>query len=329
MLWLLAEGAIIATDLAEVIGTAIALNLLFDIPLPIGVVLTALDVFLILWLQSKGFRKLEAVVITLTLVIAACFVFEIAYASPVWGEVLAGYVPRTDILANGDMLYLALGIIGATVMPHNLYLHSAVVQTRALGKDPASIREGLRLATIDSTVALSFALLVNSAILILAAAAFHGDGAPHVASIEEAHALLAPALGATLAPVLFAVALLASGVNSTVTATLSGQIVMEGFVRLRMKPWQRRLLTRGIAIVPAVAVSILYGARGTGELLVLSQVVLSLQLPFAIVPLVTFTANRARMNGYPAPRWLTLATGLIAAVLIALNLKLIYDVALG
>ena len=329
VLWLLAEGAIIATDLAEVIGSAIALTLLFGLPLPVGVVLTACDVFLILWLQNKGFRKVEAVVVVLTLVIAICFVFEIAYADPVWGELLAGYIPRTQILLNGDMLYLALGIIGATVMPHNLYLHSAIVQTRATGTSPAEVREGLKMATIDSTLALTFALLVNSAILILAAAAFHGAGKPQVAEIQDAYALLAPVLGTGLAPILFAVALLASGLNSTVTATLSGQIVMEGFVNLRMKPWARRLLTRGIAIVPAAIVSIVYGERGTGELLILSQVVLSLQLPFAIVPLVQFTADSRRMNGYPAPRWLTAATAVIAAVLIALNVKLIYDVAFG
>ena len=329
VLWLLAEGAIIATDLAEVIGSAIAINLLFGLPLPVGVVLTASDVFLILWLQGKGFRRVEAVVIALTLVIAVCFGFEMAYADPNWGEVLAGYIPRTEILANGDMLYLALGIIGATVMPHNLYLHSAIVQTRAVGRDRASVRDGIWMATIDSTVALTFALFVNSAILILAAAAFHGAGRPHVAEIQEAHALLAPTLGASLAPVLFAIALLASGLNSTVTATLSGQIVMEGFVRLRMKPYARRLLTRGIAIMPAAAVSILYGESGTAQLLILSQVVLSLQLPFAIVPLISFTASRARMNGLPAPLWLTLATGLIAVILIALNLKLIFDVATG
>ena len=329
VLWILAELAIIATDLAEVIGTAIALNLLFGIPLTLGVVLTALDVFLILWLQHRGFRRLEAVVIALTLVIAACFAIEIAYAAPVWGAVLAGYVPKASVLTDPDMLYLSLGIIGATVMPHNLYLHSAIVQTRATGHDPASIREGIRLSTVDSTIALSFALLVNSAILILAASVFHGPGKPNVASIEDARALLAPALGTALAPILFAVALLASGINSTVTATLSGQVVMEGFVRLRMKAWQRRLLTRGLAILPAVAVSILYGSAGTGELLVLSQVVLSLQLPFAIVPLVMFTASPSRMNGFPAPRWLTAATALIALVLIALNLKLIWDVMTG
>lgn len=327
-LWLLAELAIIATDLAEVIGTAIALNLLFNIPLPFGVVLTALDVLLILWLQGKGFRRLEALVVALTLVIAACFAVELAYASPVWGDVLAGYIPRTQVVLNGDMLYLALGIIGATVMPHNLYLHSSIVQTRALETGESSLREGLRMATIDSTVALTFALLVNSAILILSAAAFHGSGS-QVAEIEDAHRLLAPALGTALAPVLFAVALLASGLNSTVTATLSGQIVMEGFVQLRMKPWARRLLTRSLAIIPAVIVSVIYGERGTGELLVLSQVVLSLQLPFAIVPLISFAAGHRHTRGHPAPRWHVIACWGIAAVVIALNLKLIWDVASG
>ena len=329
-LWLMAEGAIIATDLAEVIGSAIALNLLFGIPLPIGVLLTASDVFLILWLQNKGFRKLEAVVVALTLVIAACFAIELVYASPQWGPLLAGYIPRTDLLTNSGMLYLSLGIIGATVMPHNLYLHSSIVQTRRLEPGPRALRDGIRMATLDSTVALCFALLVNSAILILAAAAFFGtENAGQIAGIEDAHRLLAPALGTELAPILFAVALLASGLNSTVTATLSGQIVMEGFVNLRMKPWKRRLLTRSLAIVPAAIVSVIYGERGTGELLVLSQVVLSLQLPFAIVPLIRFTADRRLMNDAPAPRWLTAATAVIALIVIALNLKLIYDVATG
>jgi len=328
-LWLLAEGAIIATDLAEVIGTAIGLNLLFGIPIPAGVVLTAADVFLILWLQNKGFRKLEAVVIALTLVIAACFAFQIAYSDPVWGEVLRGYIPRTDILSEPGMLYLALGIIGATVMPHNLYLHSAIVQTRAIKPGTGARRRAIRLATIDSTIALSFALLVNSAILILAAATFHSTGRTQVAEIQDAHALLAPILGSGLAPVFFAVALLAAGLNSTVTATLAGQVVMEGFIHFHMRPWMRRLITRGIAILPAVAVSMLYGESGTARLLVLSQVVLSLQLPFAMVPLVVFTADREKMNGLPAPRWQTAACAVIAAVVIALNLKLIWDVATG
>jgi len=327
-LWLLAEAAIIATDLAEVIGTAIALNLLFGMPLPLGVLLTAADVFVILWLQGKGFRKLEILVVALTLMIAGCFAVELAYAQPVWGEVLAGYIPRAEVVARADMLYLALGIIGATVMPHNLYLHSAIVQTRAVEDNDGARRRAIRLATIDSTVALSFALMVNSAILILAAATFHAVGRHDVAEIQDAHALLGAMIGAS-APVLFAVALLASGLNSTVTATLSGQVVMEGFIRLRMRPWARRLLTRGIAILPAAAVSILMGESGTARLLVLSQVVLSLQLPFAIVPLVWFTADSARMRGLPAPRWLTVATAIIAAIIIALNIKLIYDVASG
>jgi manganese transport protein len=329
ILWVLAEGAIIATDLAEVLGTAIALNLLFGIPLTIGVVLTALDVFLILWLQGRGFRKLEAVVISLTVVIAACFAVELLYANPVWGDVARGFIPDADILRMPGMLYIAMGIIGATVMPHNLYLHSAVVQTRAIGASLPEKRDAIRLAVVDSTAALTFALLVNASILILSAAAFHVAGLTEVTEIQHAHELLSPTLGAGFASALFAIALLASGLNSTVTATLSGQVVMEGFIRLRIRPWLRRLITRGIAILPAVAVSILFGESGTARLLVLSQVVLSLQLPFAIVPLILATSHPGRMRGLPAPRWLTLTAWLIAAVLIALNLKLILDVATG
>ena len=328
-LWLMAETAIIATDLAEVIGTAIALNLLFNMPLPLGVVLTALDVFLILWLQGKGFRRLEAVVITLTLVIAACFIVEIAYSDPVWGDVMRGFIPQKSVLGDPTMLYLALGIIGATVMPHNLYLHSSIVQTRAIGPSIPEKRQAIRYATLDSTFALTFALFINAAILILAAAAFYTTGQTNVAEIQEAFHLLDPTLGTTLAATLFAVALLASGLNSTVTATLTGQIVMEGFIRFQLKPWVRRLVTRGIAIVPAVIVSVIYGESGTAELLVLSQVILSLQLPFAIVPLVAFTANRKLMNGLPAPRWPTLLCALVALVIITLNINLIIDVATG
>ncbi|MDO7556284.1 MAG: Nramp family divalent metal transporter [Loktanella sp.] len=328
-LWLMAETAIIATDLAEVIGTAIALNLLFNMPLPLGVVLTALDVFLILWLQGKGFRRLEAVVITLTLVIAACFIVEIAYSDPVWGDVMRGFIPQKSVLGDPTMLYLALGIIGATVMPHNLYLHSSIVQTRAIGPSIPEKRQAIRYATLDSTFALTFALFINAAILILAAAAFYTTGQTNVAEIQEAFHLLDPTLGTTLAATLFAVALLASGLNSTVTATLTGQIVMEGFIRFQLKPWVRRLVTRGIAIVPAVIVSVIYGESGTAELLVLSQVILSLQLPFAIVPLVAFTANRKLMNGLPAPRWQTLLCALVALVIITLNINLIIDVATG
>ena len=328
-LWLMAETAIIATDLAEVIGTAIALNLLFNMPLPLGVVLTALDVFLILWLQGKGFRRLEAVVITLTLVIAACFIVEIAYSDPVWGDVMRGFIPQKSVLGDPTMLYLALGIIGATVMPHNLYLHSSIVQTRAIGPSIPEKRQAIRYATLDSTFALTFALFINAAILILAAAAFYTTGQTNVAEIQEAFHLLDPTLGTTLAATLFAVALLASGLNSTVTATLTGQIVMEGFIRFQLKPWVRRLVTRGIAIVPAVIVSVIYGESGTAELLVLSQVILSLQLPFAIVPLVAFTANRKLMNGLPAPSWQTLLCALVALVIITLNINLIIDVATG
>jgi len=329
VLWVLAEAAIIATDLAEVIGTAIALNLLFGIPLEIGVVLTALDVFLILWLQNKGFRKLEAVVIALSLIIAVCFAIEMVYASPVWGEVLAGFVPQRDLLTNPDMLYLSLGIIGATVMPHNLYLHSAIIQTRRVGDSRGEKRRAIRLGTIDSTVALMFALFINASILILASAVFHSAGNTEVAEIQQAYALLSPALGVPIASTLFAVALLASGLNSTVTATLSGQIVMEGFIRMRLQPWLRRLVTRGIAIVPAVFVTAFFGESGTARLLILSQVVLSLQLPFAIVPLILFTADARKMGDLHAPRWLSATCAVIALVLIALNLKLIFDVATG
>ncbi len=329
VLWILAEAAIIATDLAEVIGTAIALNLLFGLPLEIGVVLTALDVFLILWLQNKGFRLLEALVIALTLIIFACFAVEMAYARPVLGEVLSGFIPRRDIATSPEMLYLALGILGATVMPHNLYLHSAIIQTRRIGPTRADKLEAIRLGTLDSTLALMFALFVNAAILILAAAVFHQAGRRDVAEIQEAFLLLDPLLGAGFASVLFAVALLASGLNSTVTATLSGQIVMEGFIRLRMPPWARRLITRTIAIAPALVVTVLYGESGTARLLVLSQVMLSLQLPFAMVPLVLFTANREKMGGLAAPRWLTLTAWAITVLVVGLNLKLVLDVARG
>lgn len=322
-LWALAEIAIIATDIAEVIGTAIGLNLLFGVPLEIGVVLTALDVFLILWLQKKGFRWLEAFVITLLGVIAASFAIQIALADPDWGAVIRGFAPTVEIVKNPEMLYLALGILGATVMPHNLYLHSAIVQTRAWGDSLPEKREALRFATIDSTVALMFALLINAAILILAAAAFHGSGM--VAELGDAHRMLGPLLGATVAPALFAVALLACGLNSTVTATLAGQAVMEGFLRMRLAPWARRLITRGIAIVPAAGVTILYGSAGTGELLILTQVVLSLQLSFAVIPLVIFTSDRGKMGALAAPRWLVGVAWAIAAVIVALNLKLLAD----
>jgi manganese transport protein len=328
-LWLFAEAAIIATDLAEVIGTAIGLNLLFGIPLEIGVFITAADVFLILWLQNKGFRWIEAFVITLLGVIAACFIVQIALADPDWGAVIQGFAPTTEIINNPDMLYIALGIIGATVMPHNLYLHSGIVQTRAYGADPASKRDALRLATFDSTFALMLALLVNASILILAAAAFHASGNTEIVEIDQAHTLLSPLLGSAWAPTLFGIALLCCGLNATVTATMAGQIVMEGFIGLRVSPVVRRLITRLLAIVPAIIVILIYGAEETGRLLILSQVVLSFQLPFAIVPLVMFTASRVKMGELVAPRWLTALCVLIAATIIVLNVNLLWTVATG
>jgi manganese transport protein len=328
-LWLAAEIAICATDLAEVIGTAIGLNLLFGIPLEIGVILTALDVFLILWLQNLGFRWIEAFIVTLLGVIAICFAIQIALADPVWGAVIRGFAPTTDIVTNPDMLYLSLGILGATVMPHNLYLHSGVVQTRRFGDTVPEKREAISLATIDSTVALMFALLINASILILAAATFNKVGKTDVAELDQAYSFLAPLLGSAVAPTLFGIALLCCGMNSTVTATLSGQIVMEGFLDIRLPAWARRLLTRAIAIVPAAAVTIWYGESGTAKLLILSQVVLSLQLPFAIVPLVMFTADRRKMGALVAPFWVTMLAALAALLIIALNVKLITDQILG
>ncbi len=328
-LWLFAEAAIIATDLAEVIGVAIGLNLLFGIPLEIGVFLTAADVFLILWLQNRGFRWVEALVITLLAVISVCFFVQIAMADPDWNAVIRGFAPSVEIATNPQMLYLALGIIGATVMPHNLYLHSGIVQTRNWGSAPGARRQALRMATWDSTIALMFALTINASILILAAATFHASGNTEIVEIDQAHALLAPLLGGALAPVLFGVALLCSGLNATVTATMSGQIVMEGFINFRISPVLRRLITRSIALVPAVAVILIWGSEGTGRLLILSQVVLSFQLPFAIVPLVMFTASRAKMGELVAPRWLTLLCALIAVTIIALNVNLLGSILAG
>jgi len=329
VLWAMAELAIIATDIAEVIGTAIGLNLIFGIPLEIGVIITALDVFLILYLQKLGFRWIEAFVMVLLAVIAVCFGLQIFMADPVWGDVIRGFAPTTEILKNPEMLYLALGILGATVMPHNLYLHSGIVLTRDFGDTVPEKKSALTFATIDSTVALMFALLVNASILILAAAAFHTTGRTEVAELSEAQSLLAPLLGFAMAPTLFGIALLACGINSTVTATLAGQIVMEGFLQIRIPPWARRLVTRAIAIVPAAIVTIWYGESGTGKLLILSQVVLSLQLSFAVFPLVMFTANKAKMGELVSPRWLTAIAYFIAVFIAALNIKLLYDLALG
>ncbi|WP_102944868.1 Nramp family divalent metal transporter [Stenotrophomonas sp. VV52] len=322
-LWLLCELAIIACDLAEVIGTAIALKLLFGLPLLMGAIITAVDVVLVLWLINRGFRALEAFVIALLLVIFACFAIQIALAAPPLHAVLGGFIPRAEVLTSPHALYLAIGIIGATVMPHNLYLHSSIVQTRAYPRTDPGRRSALRWAVTDSTIALMLALFINAAILILAAAVFHANGRTDVQEIEQAYELLAPMLGVGIASTLFAVALLASGINSTVTATLAGQIVMEGFLRLRIAPWARRLITRGIAIVPVVIVTAIYGEQGTARLLVLSQVVLSMQLPFAVIPLVMFVGDKARMGALVAPRWLLGLAWVIGAVIVLLNVKLL------
>jgi len=328
-LWAFAEIAIIATDIAEVIGTAIGLNLLFGIPLELGVLITALDVFVILLLQRLGFRWMEAFIITLLGVIAICFAIQIFLADPQWGAVIKGFLPTPEVVTNPEMLYLALGILGATVMPHNLYLHSGIVQTRSYGHTVPEKKEALTFATLDSTVALCFALLINASILILAAAAFNANGKTDVVELGEAHSLLSPLLGLAIAPTLFGIALLCCGLNSTVTATLAGQIVMEGFLKIRLKPWVRRLITRAIAIVPAAFVTIWYGDQGTAELLILTQVVLSLQLSFAVFPLVMFTASRAKMGELVAPKWLSAVAYVVAVVIAGLNVKLLLDFVTG
>lgn len=328
-LWAFAEIAIIATDIAEVIGTAIGLNLLFGIPLEIGVLITALDVFVILLLQRLGFRWMEAFIITLLGVIAICFAIQIFLADPQWGAVIRGFLPTPEVVTNPEMLYLALGILGATVMPHNLYLHSGIVQTRSYGHTVPEKKEALTFATLDSTVALCFALLINASILILAAAAFNANGKTDVVELGEAHSLLSPLLGLAIAPTLFGIALLCCGLNSTVTATLAGQIVMEGFLKIRLKPWVRRLITRAIAIVPAAFVTIWYGDQGTAELLILTQVVLSLQLSFAVFPLVMFTASKAKMGELVAPKWLSAVAYVVAVVIAGLNVKLLLDFVTG
>jgi manganese transport protein len=318
-LWVLCEIAIAACDLAEVIGSAIALNLLFGIPLLWGVCLTALDVLLILLLQNRGFRYLEALVLALVLTIGVCFGVEMVLSRPDMAAVARGLVPTTAIVTNPLMLYIAIGILGATVMPHNLYLHSSIVQTRRIGSDVASKREAIRFATFDSTVALLFAFCINAAILIMSAATFHWTGHSEVADIGDAHRLLTPLLGTTVASGLFAVALLASGQNSTITGTLAGQIVMEGFLDIRLPAWLRRLITRLIAIIPAVIVTALYGEKGTGALLILSQVILSLQLSFAVVPLVQFTSERAKMGSFANGPVLQWTAWTVAAVIMGLN----------
>ena len=326
-LWVLCEIAIAACDLAEVIGTAIALNLLFGIPLTWGIIITALDVLLVLTLQNKGFRRLEALVIALVATVGVCFLFELIVSRPDLAAVARGFVPDPDIIRDREKLYIAIGILGATVMPHNLYLHSSIVQTRKYEQNAAGRREAVRFAFIDSTIALSLALFINAAILIVAAATFYKSGNTQVAEIQDAYKLLSPLLGVGAASTVFALALLASGQNSTLTGTLAGQIVMEGFLDIRLRPWMRRLITRAIAIVPAVVVSIIYSERGTAQLLVFSQVILSLQLSFAVFPLVTFTSDRLKMGEFVNPRWLTVLAYLVACVIGGLNAWLLIQTA--
>ncbi|MBC7448910.1 MAG: Nramp family divalent metal transporter [Hymenobacteraceae bacterium] len=329
ILWFLCEIAIAACDLAEVIGSAIALNLLFGLPLPIGVGLTILDVLVVLALQRHGFRLIEAIVGGLMAVIFGCFLYEIIVSRPDWVALAGGLVPQPRIVTDPKMLYLAIGILGATVMPHNLYLHSSIVQTRAVGSSEGEKREAVRFATIDSTAALLLAFFVNAAILVLAAAAFHRNGMHEVADINDAHRLLAPVLGAGAASVVFAIALLASGQNATLTGTLAGQIVMEGFLNIRLKPWLRRLITRLVAVVPAVIVALLYGEKGTADLLVLSQVILSLQLSFAVVPLVLFTSDRLKMGAFANGTALRTAAWGVTAVIVGLNVYLLWETIAG
>src|SRR5438552_4691421 len=323
VLWLLCEVAICACDLAEIIGSAIALNLLFKIPLVWGVCITALDVLAVMYLQNKGFRYIEALVVTLILTIGGCFLAEIIFSRPNVAEVLAGFVPRFEIIKNTEMLYVAIGILGATVMPHNLYLHSSIVQTRKYEQNAEGKAEAIKFATIDSTVALMFALFINAAILVVSAATFHTRGQNNVEEIQHAYKLLSPVLGVPVASALFALALLASGQNSTLTGTLAGQIVMEGFLNIRLRPWLRRLITRLIAIIPAIIVTLLYGEQGTGSLLILSQVILSLQLSFAVIPLVQFTSEKAKMGRFVNKRWLVILSWILAICIACVNAYLL------
>jgi manganese transport protein len=329
VLWFLCEIAIAACDLAEVIGSAIALKLLFGLPMMWGVCLTSLDVLLVLYMQQYKFRYVEALVVLLILGIAGSFAVQLWMAKPDLTGVMAGFVPSTEIVSNPAMLYIAVGILGATVMPHNLYLHSSIIQTRKYRDTAESRREAVRFATIDSTVALMFALFLNGAILVMAAATFHGKGYEHVADISDAYQLLSPLLGAPMASTLFAVALLFSGQNATLTGTLAGQIVMEGFLNIRLRPWLRRLVTRLIAIVPALITVYWYGERGAGSLLVLSQVILSLQLPFAVIPLVLFTGDKRKMGPLVAPRWVLALAWPVASLIVGLNVWLLFQTFFG
>ena len=322
-LWIVCELAIGACDLAEVLGSAVALKLLFGLPLLLGVIITAFDVLLVLALQGRGFRLIEAFVVTLIGTIAVCFAYEIFFARPLWLEAAEGFLPRVEILRNKEMLYIAIGILGATVMPHNLYLHSSIVQTRAFGHDEQGRREAIKFSVLDSTVALVFALFINAAILVLGAAAFHTRGLNEVADIAEAYKLLSPVLGVGLASTLFAFALLASGQNSTLTGTLAGQVVMEGFLQIRLKPWIRRLITRFIAILPAILVIAIAGEGKVTSLLILSQVVLSFQLPFAVIPLVQFTSERAKMGVFVNSKLTTVVAWVVSAAILFFNAELL------
>ena len=324
-LWILCEIAISACDLAEVVGSAIALQLLFGIPLVWGCVITCLDVLAVLYLQNKGFRYMEALVITLIATIGSCFAAELIFSKPSFVGVMLGFAPSPHIVTNQAMLYIGIGIIGATVMPHNLYLHSSIVQTRKFEQTPEGKREAIKYASIDSAGALMFALFINAAILILAASAFHWSGHENVAQIQDAYKLLSPLLGVSFASALFAIALLASGQNSTLTGTLAGQIVMEGFLHIRLRPWLRRLITRALAIVPAVLVIGVFGESKTTQLLIVSQVVLSMQLGFAVWPLMRFTDEKAKMGEFANRLWLKILGWATAAIIIVLNVKLLFD----
>ncbi len=328
-LWIICELAIAACDLAEVIGSALALHLLFDIPILAGIVITILDVFLILYFQNRGFRVLESIVMALLAIISLCFGYEIWVAQPAIAQVMEGLIPSTSIVLDEHQLYVAIGILGATVMPHNLYLHSSIVQTRAFERNDVGRKKAIKYATWDSSLSLSFAFFINASILILAAAAFHWNGRQDVADIQDAFLLLDPVMGTKWASILFAVALLASGQNATVTGTLAGQIVMEGFIDLKLKPWLRRLITRLIAIVPAFFITWIYGESHINDLLIFSQVVLSMQLSFAVIPLVWFTSDARRMGKFVNPKWVIWLASLVSAIILSLNCYLLGQIFFG
>ncbi|MEK4947055.1 MULTISPECIES: Nramp family divalent metal transporter [Carnobacterium] len=327
-LWILTEVAIIATDIAEVIGSAIALKLLFNIPILLGVTITTLDVLLLLLLQKRSFRIIESVVIILMSTIFIIFAYEILLSNPNVTDLVQGYIPSSDIVTNPSILFVGLGILGATVMPHNLYLHSSIIQTRSYERTEKGKKEAVNFARIDSIFSLTIAFLINSMILILGASAFYGNGQV-VSGIEDAYALLAPTIGASIASTLFAIALLASGQNSTITGTLSGQIVMEGFIHLRVKPWVRRIITRLLAVIPVFIVTIIAGENGTTDLLIFSQVILSMQLPFALVPLVLFTSDKHKMGSFVNSTWVKIVAWTATVVIICLNVYLVVYTLIG